>query len=131
MGEPTAQARVAEAAATPDRSFEPGSGLGLGTCFHALPFQCIIRDLAQLQIDPTAQALVAEVAATAFRPATVGLACRFQAVPFQCKVRLLLPTNPTAQALLAEVAVTRQIGRCRRPGLASVAASRPCRSSAR
>ena len=37
-GVPTAQALLAEVAATPERP-ALGAGLGLGTCFHAVPFQ--------------------------------------------------------------------------------------------
>jgi hypothetical protein len=37
-------------------------GLGLGTGFHAVPFQCAAREL--LRAMPTTQALVGEVTAT-------------------------------------------------------------------
>src|SRR6516162_319087 len=60
--EPTAQALVAEVAATPDRVANV-PGLGLGTRVQAVPFQCTINVLP-LPSEPTAQALPAEVAAT-------------------------------------------------------------------
>ena len=41
--QPTAQALLAEVAATPDRTAVRGAGLG--TCFQAVPFQCAIRVL--------------------------------------------------------------------------------------
>jgi hypothetical protein len=41
---PTAQALLAEVAVTPSRE-SSGPGLGLGTRFHALPFQCKIKVL--------------------------------------------------------------------------------------
>jgi hypothetical protein len=64
------------------------AGLGLGTCFHEVPFHRRIRDLL---LEPTAQALLAEVAATADRlPAGLGLGTCFQAVPFQCRISVLV-----------------------------------------
>ena len=65
---------------------------------------------------PTAQASLADIAATAERAspylaAGLGLGCRFQVLPFQCMISVVLglaglPVEPTAQALLAEVAAT-------------------------
>ena len=107
--EPTAQALPADVAATPDRLLPAGAGLG--TCFHALPFQAMISVLGLLveqPLQPTAQALLAEAAATPDRrlPAGAGLGTRFHAEPFQRRISALLPVEPTAQALLAEVAAT-------------------------
>jgi hypothetical protein len=51
--------------------------------------------------------LLAEVAVTLVKYVAegLGLGTRVQAVPFQCRIRVLvLPMEPTAQALLAEVA---------------------------
>ncbi len=59
---PTAQARSAEAAATP-LTTAPPTGVGLGTRLHTLPFQRRIRVLAMTP-NPTAHAFRAEVAAT-------------------------------------------------------------------
>jgi hypothetical protein len=58
---PTAQALLADVAATPAR-LAVVPGLGLGTCFHAVPFQCKMRVLPPLV--PTAQALLAVMAVT-------------------------------------------------------------------
>jgi hypothetical protein len=112
--QPTAQALLAEVAATPN-SAPPSDGVGLGTCFQVLPFQCRICVLpGGVSLPPTAQALlaeVAEVAVTAYRappPDGVGLGTRAQTVPFQRRM-IVLPlelTWPTAQALCAEVAAT-------------------------
>ena len=115
--QPTAQALCAETAATL-LSGASVAGLGLGTCFQAVPFQCRIRVLMppkpwkQFPVQPTAQALLAEVAATPNRappPFGVGLGTCFQAVPFQCAITVVPggpSLAPTAQALLAEVAAT-------------------------
>src|SRR5258708_24373878 len=118
MMKPTAQASLAETAATPARS-EP-AGPGLGTRFQVLPFQRRIRvfPLAFVKqlVQPTAQALlaeVAEVAATPLRPASapgLGLGTRFQVLPVQRPIRVLwllgVPAKPTAHAPLAETAAT-------------------------
>ena len=68
-------------------------------------------------MQPTAQALLADVAATLLRPLPncpkdgLGLGTRCQAVPFQCRIKLVsgeVPweTAPTAQALRPEVTAT-------------------------
>src|SRR5262249_23998826 len=108
---------VTEVAATPLRSLSPG--FGLGTCFHAVPFQRRIRVFASplpLPKPPTAQALAAEVAVMPLRPADpgvpgLGLGTCFHAVPFQCRIKIFAPepkglNSPKAQALVAEVAAT-------------------------
>src|SRR6516165_3291907 len=66
---PTAQALVAEVAATLDRSLAPVPGLGLGWMAQSCPFQCWIRvwPVPVLKYVPTAQASEAEVAATPAR----------------------------------------------------------------
>src|SRR6266568_2125022 len=110
--QPTAQALMAESAATTRRTSGLGaSGLGLGTCAHAVPFH---RRISVLELAPpvlpTAQALPAETAATPDRtapPAGVGLGTCFHAVPFHRSIRVLpAPVWPTAQALVADVAAT-------------------------
>jgi hypothetical protein len=102
---PTAQALLADVAATPKRLLL-APGLGLDTRVHTLPFQRRISVLSPLV--PAAQVLLAEVAATPESsppPAGVGLGTCVQAVPFQCAIRVLglemLPSLPTAQALAA------------------------------
>ena len=62
--QPTAQALLADVAATPDRLLPAGPGLG--TVFQAVPFHRRIRVLPPL-VPPTAHALLAEVAATPLR----------------------------------------------------------------
>src|SRR5262249_43929564 len=57
---PTAQASLAEVVATPARKLP--AGLGPGTRFHAVPFQC------EITFEPMPQALRAETAATPGRP---------------------------------------------------------------
>jgi hypothetical protein len=105
---PTAQALRAESAATLDRLL--WSGLGLGTRFHALPFQCRISVLTPDPVLtlPTAQASLAEIAATPSRrlPAGLGLGSCFQALPFHRSIRARDPLAPTAQALRTEMAAT-------------------------
>jgi hypothetical protein len=59
---PTAQALLADVAATPERLADV-PGLGLATCFQAVPFQRSMSVLPLL-VAPTAQALVADVATT-------------------------------------------------------------------
>ena len=107
---PTAQALLADVAATPDKL---PAGAGLGTRFHAVPFHRTISGLGLLLVvqllQPTAQALLADVAATPDRllPVGSGLDTVFQAIPFHRRIRALPPlVPPTAQALLAEVAAT-------------------------
>ena len=82
--------------------------MGLGTCFHAVPFQWTIRALPPAA--PTAQALLADVAATPAREPPdpgEGLGTRVQEVPFQRRIRVLAPLPvPTAQAFLPDVAAT-------------------------
>jgi len=109
---PTAHTLPADVAATLDRPLL-APGLGLGTRFHALPFQrrikvlgLLVKQLAQ----PTAQALRADTAATLAR-LPLGLGTRFHALPFQCRIKVLgllvkQLAQPTAQAFLAEVAAT-------------------------
>src|SRR6516165_739351 len=112
--QPTAQALLAETAATPRRVSGLGnSGLGLATCFHAVPFHRKINVLVMGPVKPTAHALPAESAATPARPAPpagLGLGTCFHAAPFHRKISVLgLPpvlVEPTAQALLAETAAT-------------------------
>jgi hypothetical protein len=105
---PTAQALRAESAATPDKLL--CDGLGLGTRFHALPFQCRISVLTPewVLMLPTAQASLAEVAATLSRrlPAGPGLGTLVQALPFHRSIRAREPLTPTVQALRAEIAAT-------------------------
>jgi hypothetical protein len=112
--EPTAQALLAEVAATPDRL--PGR-LELGTCFHAVPFHRRISVVVLVpvleKVSPTAQASPVETAATPERTlsAGAGLGTCFHPVPFQCSIRafpLLVKqlVQPTDQALLAEAADT-------------------------
>jgi hypothetical protein len=107
--EPTAQAwRVAGMKQTLTR-LPPGA---VATCFQECPFQCTARPASA--VVPTAHALSADFALTAARkslPAWLwlgfGLGTRFHALPFQCRMTVLLePVEPTAQALLAEVAAT-------------------------
>src|SRR5262249_30646446 len=64
---PPAHASEAETAATPLRVSPPGTGFGLGTRVHAVPFQCMIsvlRGPGALWYCPTAQTSLADVAAT-------------------------------------------------------------------
>ena len=118
---PTAQALVAEVAATP-RKLGRTAGVGLNTRDQAVPFQCKIRSpwAAGAKSAPTAQALVAVVALTLNRAPTVelglGVATRDQAVPFQCTIspshsaaeppHAEVQYSPTAHALAAEDALT-------------------------
>jgi hypothetical protein len=100
---PTAQALVAEVAATPNRSLPP-TGFGLGTCAHAVPFHRSMSVWAPPML-PTAHAFAAETAATPERtlPAGPGLRTCAHAVPFHRSINVLshLLAQPTAQALLA------------------------------
>src|SRR6266566_2622072 len=95
MAKPTAQALLAEVAATLDRLLSfPGPGLA--TCAHLRPSQCKIRVFSPrpLESSPTAQASLAEVAATpprSLKAPGLGLATCFQLVPFQCRIRLRSP----------------------------------------
>src|SRR5215831_14819879 len=85
---PTAQTLLAEVAVTPRRKLALLPGLGLATCFHAVPFQCAMmvgRPMAVV-VAPTAQAAVADAAATPNRKGSLpglGLGTCFQALPFQ------------------------------------------------
>src|SRR5436190_19545427 len=65
---PTAQALVAEVAATADREVMV-PGLGAGTCFQAVPFQRRIRPCSVVVVSemPAAQTLAVEVAVTPVR----------------------------------------------------------------
>ena len=61
-----------------------------------MPFYRSIRDFGRegpgTQVQPTAQAFEAEVTATSSRVPPVagfGLGTRFQAMPFQCRIRVL------------------------------------------
>src|SRR2546427_6020721 len=100
---PTAQAALAETAATPKRAAPP-AGLGLGPLVHPVPFHRAIRVVMTspvplpLSVPPTAQALLADVAATprsmppgAPRP---GVGTCFHAVPFHRSIKG--PLNPLA-----------------------------------
>jgi transcriptional regulator with XRE-family HTH domain len=116
---PTAQARLADTAATPLRNTPP-PGVGLGTCFHDFPFQRRIRlkpgPHPQLT-SPTAQARCVDTAVTPCRKSArpllasgLGLWTRCHDLPFHAKTRvlnsLLVTEFPTAQAWLADSAVT-------------------------
>ena len=116
---PTAQLPLAEVAATPARRAPspgevPGPGLGLGTCFQAVPFQCSVRVFVgpmPLPLVPTTQALCGVRAATPVRKTPSGPDTRFQTLPFQCRIRLPPGPHPhvmspTAQALPAETMAT-------------------------
>src|SRR5215471_9968726 len=115
---PTAQTLPTEGAATPRKKLALLPGLGLATCFQAVPFQCamMVGWPMAVVVAPTAQASLAEVAAAPSRvisvtgPDGLGLTACTHFVPFQRRIRVLpaVPVNelPTAQALLAEVAVT-------------------------
>src|SRR5215472_3079888 len=96
-----------------------GLGLGAGTLFHAVPFQCSIRGCANpvVYAVPTAQASEAETTDTPWRRLSLAdppgflLGTRFHEVPFQCRISVwdalwLFVTQPTAQAFWAEVAAT-------------------------
>src|ERR1022692_1190311 len=120
MGVLTAQALPPDVAATLLRNAY--RGCGVGTRFHAAPFQRTITVLAGLNlvesVQPTAQALRAETAATPLRVAPVpglGLGPRFHEVPFQCMIRAFQSGSssspggevwPTAHTLPEEVAAT-------------------------
>src|SRR5215467_9414719 len=107
-------------AATPSSSLRRAGppGLGVGTFFQAEPFQCRIRvwKAMPLEYSPAAQTSPAEVTATLVRKLLwdalpgLGLGTRFQAVPFQCRIRVwkAVPSeySPTAHALPAELAAT-------------------------
>src|SRR5690348_10672520 len=87
--------------------------LGVAATCHLVPFHRSISGsppgLALVVYSPAAQALLGEVAATPKRTlgaGRFGLGTCFQAVPFQCAIRVLPLLPPTAQASLAEVAVT-------------------------
>src|SRR5215472_14041666 len=115
---PTAQASLADSAATPYRTLIPAgplAGLGLGTCRHLVPPQCAIRVLSPVLVEysPTAQMLRPDVPATASSTSSLlglGLSTCCHLVPFQCTIRVwsVLPTRtpPTAQALQEERTAT-------------------------
>src|SRR5215470_12332363 len=140
---PTAQTLLAEVTAMADRLLKP-PGLGAGTCFQAVPFQCRMRarlvSLARAlppMVKPTAQVLLAEVVPTPVRSlpaAGLGLGTRAHLVPFQCRIRVwsLAPvlSSPTAQALLVEVAAT-SARSLQEPGLGLRRASARMRCSVR
>src|SRR5215469_11511067 len=81
----------------------PPAGLGTGTRFHVLPFQCSARR-GPPDTPPTAHALVAEAAATLTSAPlpTAGVAIRFHLVPVRCRISGLRfpmpPDEPTAQS---------------------------------
>ena len=67
-----------------------GPGLGLASCFQAVPFQRAISAVPA-EPAPTAQASLAEAAATPNRLGLVpglGLGTCVQAVPFQCAMKV-------------------------------------------
>jgi hypothetical protein len=85
----------------------PPAAAGLGSRFHAVPFQCRIKIPALVW--PTAQAFVADVAATPWSCASggLGLGTRFHAMAFQCTIRVSPPlVPPTAHPFRAEVGAT-------------------------
>ncbi len=55
-------------AATAKRPSLAALGLGLGSCVHAVPFQCRMSVLLPFAVLPAAHALLAEVATTPLRP---------------------------------------------------------------
>src|SRR5262249_45116288 len=108
---PTAQALVAEVAATPLR-IPPNLRAGLVTCCHAAPFQCSISGTPRLltSLPPTAQASLAAAAATPMNSESaaggVGLFARVRAVPSQRRIPVwpAVVAPPTAQTLPREPA---------------------------
>src|SRR5690349_4682414 len=81
---PAAQTLLADVAATLARPLAV-PGLGLGTCFQALPFQCSIRGFPAEPAVPTAHALLVVAAATPDRLGSgsgFGLATWAQVRPF-------------------------------------------------
>src|SRR5215469_994 len=129
---PTAHALPVEVAPTPSRKSKT-PGLGLRTWLQRVPFQCTMKVLGSvraatsvpgrstrparalvLETSPTAQTSVADVEVTQDKLLTtagLGLFTRFQAVPFQCTIRLRvaplpLPKLPTAQTSLADTTRT-------------------------
>src|SRR5215469_12852485 len=114
---PTAQALLADVAATPLRMPPPGLGLALGTRAHAVPFQrsmtVLLTSRAFWAAPLTTQALRADVAPTPQKmplPGWSGAGTCRHAWPFQCRtsawLAVQLPLNPTAQTSLADVAAT-------------------------
>jgi hypothetical protein len=108
---PTAQASVAETAATADSSVE-AVVRGVGVAVHVEPFQWSMK--APLESPPTAHASRAEAAATPHRNCClvmlVVMGDRVQCAPFQRMIRGWVrrpeTTRPTAQASLADTAAT-------------------------
>src|ERR1700758_1909703 len=108
---PTAQALLAEVAATPPNA-PPVPGCGLVTCAHFWPFQCRIKGwpAPPLSRKPTAQASVADTAPTALSQAAVpglGLVTCRQVWPSQCRIRVRCSPpstklTPTAQTSAAD-----------------------------
>src|SRR5690348_373148 len=113
---PTAQALVAETAATPARMPPVLPRPVMGVCAQALPFHPSINGplnpLAVAQVvQPTAQARPAETTATPRRASGLGawglgLGACFHTVPVHRKISVLVvvPAEPTAQALPVEFA---------------------------
>src|SRR5215472_11661497 len=91
MNRPTAQALLAEDAATANRPVW-GPGLGLASWAHAVPSQCSTKEVVPLFELPTAQALPAVVVAAPSRKAPlagVGLGCWAHFVPVQARISVL------------------------------------------
>src|SRR5260370_28600550 len=90
---PTAQALVADVAATLLSSEEMPGGVGLLTRVHAVPFQCTITVLPVKLVPPAAQTSSGETAATACSiaaPPVLAAVTRVHPVPFQCSIKALL-----------------------------------------
>src|SRR5215475_6790399 len=108
LPEPTAQTSLADSTVSPtswlfDEAPVP-SGLGLLTLIHLLPFQRSVRVRTWFVPDalPTAQTLALVVAATDCKWLSkpgLGLATRFQARPFQCRISVLLFVSPATSLL--------------------------------
>lgn len=108
---PTAQALLADEAATPVRNVW-NEVSPLKATFHDFPFQRSIRALAQehdpLSV-PTAQAFLPEVVTTPLRNEVpgLGLCTRFHDLPLKCSVMVCpFPPEPTAHTLDADDALT-------------------------
>lgn len=88
---PTAHALVGDTAVTDSRELMslPGWTFGVGTRFHARPFQCRAIERPFLS-PPTAHALSAELAVTSLRSLPLGAAADLlQVRPFQCTIALV------------------------------------------
>src|SRR6266702_4238344 len=119
---PTAQAELAESAATPDNKLSRLPTLGLETTSHWEPSQCSTNEAFCMPLlpgcmCPTAQMSLAATAVTAVRALSevpgLGLGTTLQLVPSQCSVSvrgavdtLGSKCSPTAQASVGDVAVT-------------------------